>query len=362
MARVHLVLLGALLLTPLRSPAQEGPLYPRVFPNPSGTNGMEEIIRAGDLIRASKLIGDCMMPDATLTQKRKALEEPGVRQALLLIRVGLGKPVRPLPFDDDASHTQALALCRNTARALGIEQYVLWADGKTSKALDSMADLLRISYVLGQGSLIGNLVGVAVDGIAIGVARKRLTQLSQPDCAKLKRLAEQWLAMPDPAIAALQAERDIGARKLEPLPNRAAVLALLASRYDGLIQELRKPPWERRIPVFTSGSSSAEQVAAGLWATLKPVYEQVLVKWSHEMATVQLLGVHAAVRDHLWEYGKLPATLEELQLGGLAIDPFTGKSLKYRVTGSDTYELSSEGPYERDAEGNPVGERKPIIF
>jgi hypothetical protein len=146
------------------------------------------------------------------------------------------------------------------------------------------------------------------------------------------------------------------------MPNRDAVLSLLAGRYDGLIAVLRMNPWERRVPTFTTGSSSAEQVAAGLWKTLQPVYQRVLDRWSADMARVQLLGVHAAVREHLWEHGKVPATLDELKLGRLAIDPFTGRQLKYRTTGPDAYELSSEGYYDRDADGNPTGERKPIVF
>lgn len=223
-----------------------------------------------------------------------------------------------------------------------------------------MRDLLRLGYAVQQGSLIANLTGVAMDAVAIGHTAKRLGQLSVADCTKLRRLAESWLDMPDPAIAALAAEKEAAAASLPEMPQRTAVVALLAARYDAMIRVLGASPWQRVTPTFEMGRSPDEQMAEALWEPMKPAMHQLLDTWSYMIARVQLLGVHAAIRGHLWEYGKVPDTLDELQLGRLAIDPITGDSLKYRAMGRETYELSSEGPYERDGDGNRLGSRKPV--
>ena len=337
------------------------PAFPRLFPNPTGRNGMEEIYRAGDLIAGNAALGQAMMADATLTQKRAALREPNVEQALKLIRIGVAKPMQ-LPAAAVQSSTPGLAVLRNVARLMGIEQYVLWADGKTSQAIDSMAGLLRLGYAIQQGPLIANMVGMATDAIALGIASKRLQQLSEPDCVKLRRLAETWLQMEDPAIAALQNELTLMTQKLEPDPDRQAIAAILSARMQAVIAVLRQPPWGRTMPVVQSGSSPAAVKASALWEQMGPAMNRAMEIWTTEIARVQLFGVHATIRRHLWEYGKVPETLDELKLGRLAIDPFTGNPLRYRALSKDTYELSSEGPYERDEEGNPMGTRKPIVL
>jgi hypothetical protein len=73
---------------------------------------------------------------------------------------------------------------------------------------------------------------------------------------------------------------------------------------------------------------------------------------------LQLFGVHAAIRRFRWEQDRLPEGLEELRLGDLATDPFTGKGLLYRRTGRITYTLSSVGPPKRDALRNTVPDQR----
>jgi hypothetical protein len=64
-----------------------------------------------------------------------------------------------------------------------------------------------------------------------------------------------------------------------------------------------------------------------------------------------MLGVHAAIRRYRWEYRRLPDSLEQLKLGAVAIDPFTGKPLAYRRVDDRSYTLSSIGPDLPDAQG-----------
>jgi hypothetical protein len=356
------LVLGALLALSALAQAQEtqAPLFPRVFPDPTGRNGMEEIIRAGDLIAGNEALGEAMKTDATLSGIRKALRDPAVDQALKLLRIGFSKSIA-LPQVSPAD-VPYLAMLRNVARLMSLEQYALWADGKTSQAIDSMAGLLRLGYVLQSGPVITNLVGIATDAIGIRVASRQLAQLSEPDCIKLRRLAETWMRMDDPAIASIEAETATMIRKLEPGPDRQALAALLSSRMQAVVAALRQPPWSRSMPTFTSGVSPTETRATALWDAIGSIVHQVQDKWTFEMALVQLMGVHAAIRAHLWEHRKVPDSLDELKLGPLATDPFTGNPFKYRALTLDTYELSSAGPYERDEGGTPLGTRKQLTL
>lgn len=360
--RVVMTTLALLTLVPSIGRPQAGPLFPRLYPNPTGQNGMEEIFRAADMISGLQELTDAMQSEATLTEKRKAMQHPRVKQALLLIRAGLVKPLLPPQFEP--ADFRPLAAVRNVARLLTIEQYVLWADGKTNQALDSVRNLLQIGYVVQKCALIGNLTGVAIDSMAIGVLRDRLLQLSQPDCRKLRALAEAWLRLPDPATDALKAEKAISETLLLPsdLPQRDAVAAILAARWEAVLRVLQTPAWERRLPKFQSGETPAEKLAQDLWQTLEPSLNRILDVWARELAQIQLLGVHAAILDYRWEYNSVPETLDELKLGALGVDPFTGRPFHYKKTGRLTYELSSEGPVERDESGQPIGPRRPLTL
>ncbi len=344
-----------------RAQAPHEPVFRVIFPDPTGRNGFEEVVRAGDMVSGIEQLGRVMLPDATMSAKREALKHPDVAQALKLLRVGLAKPLI-YPRKGDEARFRLLSLLRNVARLLGIEQTILWADGKTSRAIDAMRDLLRLGYAVQEGEMIANLTGVAMDAIATGHARKRIGQWSQPDCVKIRRLAEEWLALPDPAIAALTWERDDIARSAPEmgLTQRGAVVALLAARYDALIGQLRIEPWRRTMPRLLTGDSADERMADELWKTMSSSFERILDRWTLQIAQMQLFGVHASIRWHLWEYGKVPETLDELKLGRLAFDPFTGLPLEYKPTGRETYELTCAGPFERSSDGQSTGRRQPF--
>lgn len=53
-----------------QTPAAPVPVFPAVFPNPTGMNGFEEVVRAGDMVSSIEQLGEAMLPDATMTGKR----------------------------------------------------------------------------------------------------------------------------------------------------------------------------------------------------------------------------------------------------------------------------------------------------
>ena len=61
-----------------------------------------------------------------------------------------------------------------------------------------------------------------------------------------------------------------------------------------------------------------------------------------EEARLRLLAIHAAILRYRWERDQVPASLADLNLGDLAIDPFTGQPLTYEPLGRK-YRLASAG-------------------
>ena len=352
-------LLLALLVCPAAlaaAGAQNAPpanLFQEIFPQPSGQNGYEEIVAAGEMLAKSALMVDgeqTGLDTLTLTKKRALLADPPVRDALILFRQGLTKSLNaPRDRPQEATY-KAFAVYRRLARVLAfVEPYVYCADGRVNQAIDSLEDVLRLGYALQRDSLIGGLVGVAVDAIATQAIQRRLDQLSDKDCRRLMRLAKAWHDAPDPAIEAMAAERELVLKglvsELPPDANfpREQVLAAVRLRLDHYAANLTKPVWERRAPLPLQGNPVVANYVNNLGQTLDPLFEGAQTVFVRDQAKIQILGVHAAIRSYRWEHDALPGSLDLIKLGPLGLDPFTGKPLHYRVTGSTSYELMSEG-------------------
>lgn len=327
---------------------QETSLFQQLFPKPSGQNGYEEIIRAGELAKSSKLLMDAFDSKATLTLKRQVLAEPALKQALALFRVGLEKSLRSPRETGRDPEFQAFGVYRMVARLLTVEQYVLLADGRVSQAIDSVRDGLRLGYAVQSDLIIGGLVGVAIDSTVMNSLTQHVEQFSVSDCRKVMTLARAWLNAPDPAIAAITSERQMMLGRIKEVLalSKGAmpedqILALVNSRIDFAIENLKHPLWERKAPPTIEGNPMIADYVNAL--RIDEAFATSSKSFTKDQARMQVLGVHAAIRAYRWENNRLPDNLEELKLGKLAIDPFTGKPLTYKRTGETTYELTSEG-------------------
>src|SRR2546421_8583382 len=147
---MRLPLLIALLILPIparlqESPAPRKPVFSTLFPRPTGTNGYEEIVQAGDQALAIPAINQALDAGYTLTDKRSLLRQPAVINTLQILRVGLAKPLRPPDGNEVTDESfQAFAGIRQLARLLSVQQYVLFADGKVAEAIHSAGDALRL--------------------------------------------------------------------------------------------------------------------------------------------------------------------------------------------------------------------------
>lgn len=395
-----LTLAGAAAQTP--KPVQyppPGTVLRQLFPKPTGLNGYEDLVLAGEWIRGHKLLDAAQAPNATLTLKRRALSDPKVARARRLLRQGLSKPIQsPHKEIDVETYFPQYALFRNLARLLAVEQYVLLADGKVGQAIDSLRDGLKLGYLIQSDTLISGLVGIAVDAIVLQRLARHMDQWSARDCERLVALANEWLNQPNPVARVFAAERDMALRMVGKLRSdanavqeitgglddfgleddpRARELAKqikenpavvgqmldrtterIRSHFDALLASLRLPYWERP-PMEEARGDSPYDI---LYEMLIPAMLAAMDRYAQEQATVQLLGVHAAIRRYRWEHDRLPNSLDELKVGRLAIDPFTGQPLVYRRIG-DSYELYSAGPLDRGTEEKPPsGGRVPVYL
>jgi hypothetical protein len=394
--------------------AQQDPsVFRQLFPEPTGQNGYEELVQAGDLVRNNEAGQAATATGATLDAKRRALADPDVKRALALVRRGLNKPIRS-PRTEFTAGTLLpdFAPLRHLARLLAVEQYVALADGRTGDAISALRDGLRIAHAPKGDLIIGGLVGAVMDAIVLNRLARHLDQMSARDCDRLVALAREYLRTPDPTFVTLDNERRMAlatldllrrfpdhfptyagvededettepdplARDIEALAADPAALEQVVSRAEAQVNAFyaaqaaayRLPPHQRpdEVPLPQTPapqSDPAQRLVAQLMDLLLPAVSGATTRFTQARIQVQLLGVHAAIRRFRWEHDRLPETLADLRLGNLGVDPYSGRPLVYeRIGGNDTattYTLASVGPTKRDDEDKPVpGQRVPILL
>jgi len=117
--------------------------------------------------------------------------------------------------------------------------------------------------------------------------------------------------------------------------------------YNLLHAEMNKPSWERK----TINQEPRRYLnQAILWW-----YNDEISKDAIELATMRLLGCAAAVKLYRLRTGQYPHSLDVLQLGEMAIDPFTGNSFIYRYDAQAGFQLYSVG-LDRVDNGGCIGQ------
>jgi hypothetical protein len=381
------------------------PAFDRIFTHPTGNNGYEDLVRAGDIVQDSKafaeILGDQGGATApTLAAKRRLIFQPEILHAFELIRSGINKPITsPRETPDDETIFPELGEFRRLSRLIDVKLYVELADGRVSAAIDTLRDGLRFGYVVQTDTLISSLVSVAMDTILIRRFANYLDQLSIHDCDKVMALAGDWLNLQDPAIPIFAAERESLIRVLKKYratpqglskamgvpsnkipedqlaayntmmkltPEQAgpifdAAATQISDSINAVIVEMKKPAWERT--EFPKADDKTPAGALVLLLISPNAYNRVTDRFTTEQAQVQMLGVHAAIRRYKWEHDSLPNSLQELKLGKLAIDPHSGKLFQYKKVDDKTYELSSVGAIDRGNNGMPgTGQRVPLLL
>ena len=231
-------------------------------------------------------------------------------------------------------------------------------------AIDTTRDTLRLAYTLQNHSLIGIMGGVALETFAVGGLNPHLDQLSLPDCQALAQLAQDWSGTQDILSFTLKREYILGMERLrvqvgESNPQYKEISVAVKQMYEDMLV-LQAKPYLQRTELVLQGDIEARRGADVIIGTLRPVVLRAFDSYTKRLAQARMLFCHATIRRYRWENHKLPASLEELRVGDMGIDPFTDQPFKY-VVQEATFTLTSAGPFERDSTGTQNrDQRKPF--
>jgi hypothetical protein len=262
-----------------------------------------------------------------------------------------------------------------------MEQYVAFADGRISAAIDSLKIALAFAYRVQTDTLISGLVGISMDAIVIKEFAAHLDQLSIYDCDKVVELMKGHLAAQNPGVRILELEKEYIVKALEKRredPSGLVDLLLLGvtpkdeaqirdvafirdhlaahpqalgSMIDAVEAQVKTAYEQAEAKLVTYAGSgppvlrSAENTpVATLLRSVTVSPQQITDRYASAQCRKRLLAVHALIHRYRWDHGSLPASLSELHADDLVKDPFTGETMLYRRE-SDNYTLSSAGPY-----------------
>lgn len=403
---------GAATWTPAASAQRPPSLFRELFPRPTGRNGLEELAMARDLLRRSKAYQRAVTrslegPNVPLSMKRSVVADREAARALALIEQGVAKPIH-LPEDAPESDGafSVTAHLRELARFIQMPTYVHLADGRITQAIGCTELSLRMGQALHGRTVISLLVGIAIAAIGAAPLGKCLDQLGLPDCEQVSQLARNLLAGPSPLLQVLESERAhtrrtlaqilrSGADGLEglvgPTPGfegrtelteaeqrtlrelRRALAApggftrltdqieqRIEASYQRAAAEARKPLWERARPDEEKSPSLAEHLASSV-SSIEIIATGCGDHYGGHQARLRLLAVHAAIRRFRWEIGRYPLTLDELGVGELAADLFTGEPLRYEPF-ANRYRLYSVGPPDASEGPRTMDGRRPVFL
>jgi len=364
-------------------------------PPAKAITGYELLAEAAQWAKSSQALEAASQPGATLTQKRRALSDKSVVEALERMHLWLDTPTSPnaAPDPTGESLVPLLTGARALGRALTVQSYVLLADGRVSEAISTLRDGLRLSYAIGNSTMTGWLSGMVIETSLAEQLVAHDDQLAERDCDRLLNLAQEWANASDPltqVVERMHQERralvqkfmgaanfdrvlqeiyqdaqnvegtQLGAQmdRLTPqarqqMLNRAS--SAIDTAFDQTQLALKTPFWERT-PVVAQAGNGKQPEDAVLQLFLSqtmPNFDRIADRYTQIQAITRLLGCHAAIHRYRWEHDSLPPSLEELKLGVMATDPFSGKPFVYKTMGI-RYTLESVGPLARDDQGQPI--------
>lgn len=286
---------------------------PRALPVP---NGYDELLQAGQAVTGN--VDDA--PD--MDHERLHVLVSTNAEALRLLRAGLSHHCA-VPTEAQianfANISTVLIGLKSLAKVVSAEGRLAEMENRPADAARSYVDAIRLGSEMSRGGLMMNrLVGIACEGIGSIHLVKLLPKLNceqvRPLVADLEKIDETTV----PWSEVVQNENHFARAQLGNYPNPIKLLSDL---------------WQAR----DTRRASAER---------------------HDLAAthMRLLIVELALRAYRCDQGKEPGSLTELvpkYLHSLPTDPFSGKSLIYRTTGTN-WLLYSLGPDHVDDGGKPV--------
>lgn len=380
--------------------AQPSSYFRQHFPNPTGANAYEEYLSAVDAVSDPAFDGylafingdwrleprkDPLPPGLRTTSSPLQARREFVRRygaVVDLVRAGNRKPALPyrtLGFDSNMSE---LIHYRRLARLYDSAAVVALADGRSDEATALLLDVIVFGRKIGQETLIGNLVGIACQTIALGRFASSLGQVSIIDARRIRQICDVILAQPEPLITAILSERDFMLRDAKGLLDYAIVGTIPGHRTGGtpptildaerrsLLEFLAKlgPGDRRRFEVLVAeriairtegpmrvlrgperdwlayrdepdpepqpGVYTVEEAVSAAIGMFSPIYEATIKATVRVRTQLRLLRLHAMIVEFKWEQERLPRSLAEAIPPDDLLDPCTGEPFQVEFSGT----------------------------
>jgi hypothetical protein len=377
---ITLLLLGLCIVSALLIRTPEIQIPPRHYPVPNAYDHYKRLGNAAYGVRRSDpkvqaLLDRYRHPRLSLHSANEyAYLQRAFRPLLKEYRRYLNQPcVVVLEYDLNYSFSEVSGF-RDMARVERLLMDYELRHGRTATALERFDSMARFSQqIRNEGGPVHFLVGIAISAIMIDGVTWELAKMDATALAQLVATCRRYEQERVPLVESMQTERYWGLSAIQRMREGA----LLADRdafgseppilirvpfvrkfvyptalkgYDDymkrVIAETQKPPWQRQ-----SVTPPKSRWARPFVDMLATELEHIWHKEAREMAQMRLLGCAAAIRLHQLRTGRYPAKLEELNLGSMMIDPFTGQPFRYKTDPRRGFLLYSVGSDRQDDGG-----------
>lgn len=396
-------LIASLVLT-LTSMQPAPSLLKKHIPSPTGANAFEEYLQAADLVAGSNVrVYKSWLDYRSAVARGFEWEEvprvpPGldlkstpldVRREVArrfgrvvdLVHAGNAKPAIPFRshIDMDTAFDE-LTHYKTIGWVLDCAAYTAFAEGATGKAVGILLDQVSFATAISAETLIGYLVGRAIQAVALARFEAQLSALSLSDAARIERYCGTYLEQPDPYIACLEGEKRFMLQGIPSMLEQPDTLTLFGSDDDWsakaqtaiknlskadrdraarLIAERIERAYEPLIARFRGPeskwytTSSAEEVIPREITTIEDLADCIVVLsmpiWDVATQTVlrnrcqlRLLRLHCQVIAFRWKHERLPTKLAEAVPEAELADPLSGEAFQFELRDGG-YRLYSKG-------------------
>jgi hypothetical protein len=343
---------------------QTPPLFPRLFPAPTGQNALEYYVRASDL---ADQFGQRMVDALDLQQSNKSMlqweEQLSSKGPEIVVLVKRGNQL-PFTYPDSELAVKAMAGIKNLAKVLFGYARVQFAHGQPNQAVDALLTAMEMADVLDDdGPAISLMVGNVVDSIALAAFHDNYTQtplraaedilqrirLRSPE-AFVARWREEVVAIdkdlrdPTHAWASSAGIREgmanLGSERMSTIQSRWS--AAVGGATAGLEEVFAMPEsrWILEKNRLDPTKLAPDETVAGFFSSIGP--ERMIEVAVLNRTRRRLLRLHALIAKKRWETGRLPESLEALPTDAI-FDPAAGVGFVYKRFNTATYDLYSPG-------------------
>jgi hypothetical protein len=285
------------------------------------------------------------------------------REALNLCREGTHVSFCEMPSLDYTTNTTAfVAPLRQLARLLVVEGKLAERNGEAGRAITNDLAIVTLGRDCSKGGpIIYNLVGDSLIGIsalnirAFVLQKSVLPKETRYIMDQLDQIQKDSAPFADTLRYELADAKEIMDRDMferlkwgQKIASRHAIFCTFDAAYGELIQDAEKPFWESNTKAITEKWVQSAK-PTWLWVINRPIAHIMIGMLLPAMQSPRVKAVRAnlefeatrvvcAVKSYQLTHGAPPEHLADLVpsfLASLPIDPFDGKSLRYRHDGTN---------------------------